>query len=179
MLLLAKRGRRLMRLRMRVHIAGRCRERIRRRRGMCLVSEEPEREIGNGKAAEDEGEREDLHIKILAYTFVIFAAQKRPSQLPFCSHIKKTDTTQKTYHRFITDRLDEPVENLRKRMRTDRRPGHLARIPLHALFPVVAHHLHRRHAALAITPVVDKVARARTHLRQHGGGGFRRFDVDV
>ena len=64
-------------------------------------------------------------------------------------------------------------------MRTNPRPTHPPRIPIHTLFPAITNPLHSRDPALALTPISHILPSTDGHLRQGSGGRFLALLVDV
>lgn len=84
-----------------------------------------------------------------------------------------------TYHSFHGNRFDETVEDFCEHTRTESRPPHLERIPLHAFFPIITHSFHSRHATIALASIFLKLPRADSHFGKDLGRFHHGALVDV
>ena len=84
-----------------------------------------------------------------------------------------------TYHSFHGDWFDETIEYLREHARTESRPAHLERIPLHAFLPIIADSFHCRHATISLASVFFEFSCADSHFGEDLGGFHHGALVDV
>ncbi len=85
----------------------------------------------------------------------------------------------RTYHSLHRYWFNKTVEYLREHTRTESRPAHLERIPLHAFLPIIANSFHSRHATVALASVFFEFSCADSHFGKDLGGFHHGALVDV
>ena len=97
---------------------------------------------------------------------------KKPKSKVRNSHTSKDEDERKN-HSLVTNRLDETVEDFRKRARAHFCPADCFGVLAHASFPIVADDFHGGDAGVAVASVVCEFAGARGHFGEgFGRGGF-------
>ena len=84
-----------------------------------------------------------------------------------------------TYHSLHGNWFDETVEYFCEHTRTESRPAHLERIPLHAFLPVIADSFHSRYATISFASVFFEFPCADSHFGEDLGGFHHSALVDV
>ena len=92
---------------------------------------------------------------------------------------ERGQVVRQTYHSLHRNWFNKTIEYLREHTRTESRPAHFERIPLHAFLPIIADYFHSRHATIALASIFFEFPCADSHLGKDLGGFHHGALVDV